>query len=581
MRILIDTDVDVPMTDGAVLRADVYRPDVRTPLPVLVQRLPYDKQDMGSVLYAIDVLRAARSGYAVVVQDTRGRNASAGRFDPFHDEPGDGADTIAWAAGRPWSDGRVGMVGGSYVGATQWLAAGTAPPALRAISPYLSTADHHEGWTYQGGAFCLGFALRWAFASLALGEVDRRVAAGEATPDELLAFAVEAHGSDALYDRLPLTDVPELSDLAPYYLEWLSHPAYDDFWRPLAARERSAAITVPAHNVGGWYDVFIGGTLATFRHMRTTAGSPRARSLQRLVVGPWSHDVHGGRFVDRDYGPFAGIDELDLTGLQLRWFDHVLRGLDNGADRDPSVRLFIMGDDVWRDADDWPLPGTVWTDWHLHSGGLANTADGDGVLDVAAPGHEPADTFRYDPRDPVPTVGGATYLPGGTVGANAGPRDRRGVERRADVLCYTTPPLERPVEVIGPVTLTLFVSTSVVDTDVTGALVDVHPDGRAELLTDGILRARWRSSRSEPELLTPGEVVELRVDLCATANVFGVGHRIRLEVSSSNFPRFDRNTNTGGVIAAERWDDLVTAVTSVHHSRDHPSRLTLPVIARD
>jgi putative CocE/NonD family hydrolase len=578
VRIIIDTDVAVPMRDGTQLLGDLYRPETREPLPVLLQRLPYDKDDLVSVTYAIDVLRAARSGYAVVVQDTRGRYASPGRFTPFVSEATDGADTVAWAAAQPWSNGRVGMIGGSYVGATQWLAATTAPPALRAIAPFVTAADYHQGWAYQGGAFALGFNLRWAYASLALAEVDRRVAAGLATTEDLLAFAVEAHGSDALHDRLPLTDVPGLADVAPYYLEWLAHPTYDDFWRTLAPRERHADITVPACNIGGWYDVFLGGTLANYTGMRASGGSERARTLQRLVVGPWSHSIHGGAFVERDYGPFAGTDELDLTGLQLRWFDHVLRDLDNGVDRESPVHLFVMGADVWRDEDDWPLPDTRWTDHFLHSDG--NAATSGGALSTTPPDDEPGDTFRYDPNDPVPTIGGQTYLQGATVGANAGPRDRRGVERRRDVLTYTTAPLGRAVEVTGPVTLTAFVSTSVIDTDITAALVDVHPDGRAELLTEGILRARYRDSRSTPALLAPGRTYELQIDLWATANVFAVGHRIRLEVSSSNFPRFDRNPNTGGVIAATTPDDLVTAVTTVHHDRARPSRLTLPIIDR-
>ena len=578
MRIVIDTDVAVPMGDGTVLRADVYRRDTRDRLPVLLQRLPYDKDDIGAGSYSIDVLAAARAGYAVVVQDTRGRYASAGRFDPFVHEADDGADTIAWVAGQPWSNGRVGMIGGSYVGATQWLAATRATTALEAIAPFVTAADHHEGWAYQGGAFALGFNLRWAYASLALAEVDRRAADGRATTDELLAFAVDAHDSDALYDRLPLVDVPELGGVAPYYLEWLAHPGYDEYWQAIAPREHHHRITAPACNIGGWYDLFLGGTLANYTGMRAHGGSARARSLQRLVIGPWSHSVQGGAFVGRDYGAFSGTEALDLTGLQLRWFDHVLRDVDNGVDRDPPVRLFVMGSDVWRDEDDWPLPDTRWTDHFLHSGGRAATAGGG--LSTDAPGDEPGDVFRYDPRDPVPTVGGPTYLPGAMVGANAGPRDRRAVEQRGDVLTYTTARLTEPVEVTGPVTLTVYVSTSVPDTDITGALVDVHPDGRAELLTEGILRARYRDSLSAPELLEPGRIHELRVDLWATSNVFGVGHRIRLEVSSSNFPRFDRNPNTGGVIATTGPDELVTAVTTVHHDRHHPSQVTLPVIAR-
>jgi putative CocE/NonD family hydrolase len=578
MRIVIDNDVAVPLADGTVLRADVYRPETRDPLPVLLQRTPYDKGDIGTLGYGLDGLRAVRAGYALVVQDVRGRYASQGTFAPFVDEASDGADTVAWAAAQPWSDGRVGMVGGSYVGATQWLAASAAPDALEAIAPFVTAADYHEGWAYQGGAFALGFNLRWAYASLALAEVDRRAARGAVTPDELLAFAVEAHGSDTLYDRLPLVDVPELADVAPYYLNWLAGPDRDDRWRALAPREHHHTITAPACNIGGWYDLFLGGTLDNYRGMRATGGSLRARSLQRLVVGPWSHNVHGGAFVGRDYGALSGTDGLDLTALQLRWFDHVLRDVDNGVDREPPVRLFVMGVDTWRDEHDWPLPDTRWTDQYLHSDGHAATTGGG--LSVEPPGDEPCDVFRSDPHDPVPTVGGPTYLPGAAVGANAGPRDRRAIERRSDVLTYTTAPLQEPLEVTGPVTLTVQMSTSVVDTDITGALVDVHPDGRAELLTEGILRARYRHSLSAPEPLEPDRIHELHVDLWATSNVFGAGHRIRLEVSSSNFPRFDRNPNTGGVIATTGSDDLVTAVTTIHHDRRHPSHVTLPIIGR-
>jgi len=578
MRIVIDIDVAVPMIDGTVLRADVYRPETADRLPVLLQRTPYDKGDIGAVTYGMDVLRAARAGYAVVVQDVRGCHASAGRFDPFVHEAADGADTVAWAAHQPWSNGRVGMIGGSYVGATQWLAALRNPVALEAIAPFVTAADYHEGWTYQGGAFALGFNLRWAYASLALAEVDRRAGDGRISSEELLAFAIEAHRSDALYDRLPLVDVPELGDVAPYYLDWLARPDRDDRWRAIAPRDHHTAVTVPALNVGGWYDLFLGGTLDNYRGVRATGGSPLARSLQRLVIGPWSHSVQGGAFVGRDYGAFSGTEGMDLTRLQLRWFDHVLRAVDNGVDREPPVRLFVMGVDVWRDEDDWPLPDTRWTDHYLHSDGRAATTGGG--LSTEPPGDEPGDVFRYDPHDPVPTVGGPTYLPGAAVGANAGPRDRRAIERRSDVLTYTTAPLQGPIEVTGPVTLTVHMSTSAADTDITGALVDVHPDGRAELLTEGILRARYRHGLSAPEPLEPDRIHELHVDLWATSNVFGAGHRIRLEVSSSNFPRFDRNPNTGGVIATTGSDDLVTAVTTIHHDRRHPSHVTLPIIAR-
>lgn len=331
--------------------------------------------------------------------------------------------------------------------------------------------------------------------------------------------------------------------------------------------------------MGGWWDLFLKGTLANFTGMRRSGGSESARAHQRLVIGPWAHGAATGWFPERSYGLLSGTDGVDLTGIQLRWFDWLLKGEANGAEHDKPVRLFVMGANEWREADDWPLPGTEFVDYFLRSAGRANTAAGDGVLSSEAPGDgEPEDAYLYDPRDPVPTVGGATFLPGLFIGANAGPRDQRSVECRHDVLCYTTDPLARPVEVIGPVRLVLWAASSARDTDFTAKLVDVWPSGRAENVADGILRTRYRDSVSEPTLLEPDRPYELEVDLVATAYRFPAGHRIRLEVSSSNFPRFDANTNTGGPIAEERDTDVRRAVNRVLHDRSHPSRLVLPVV---
>lgn len=580
MRILIDKGVSVSMRDGVELATDVYRPDVNHQVPVLVQRLPYNKEVGPLVNFAVDVQRVAQAGYAVVVQDTRGRFASGGSFSPFFHEAEDGADTVAWAASQQWSSGKVGTVGGSYFGATQWLAATEAPVPLVAMAPFVTAADFHEGWAYQGGALELGFNLSWTLLFLALGEVQRRLGGGEATMEDLLAIVQAVDANEELYHVTPLTDLPVLRGVADYYFDWLAHPDYDDYWRRIAPKEHYGRITAPAMNIGGWYDLFLGGTLANYVGMKESGGSERARSMQRLVIGPWAHGATGGVFPERGYGLMGGADAFDLTGAHLRWFDHHLKELDNGADRDKPVRIFVMGANIWREEDDWPLPDTRYTDYFLHSGGRANTAVGDGALSTEAPTNEFSDVYIYDPRDPVPTVGGPTFLPGLFVAANAGPRDQRPVEGRHDVLCYTTPPLERPVEVTGPVSLVLHASSSARDTDFTAKLVDVHPDGRAENLTEGILRARYRESFSNPTLLQPDRVEQFPIDMWATSNVFGVGHRIRLEVSSSNFPRFDRNTNTGGTIAEERLDQAVQAVNRVHHSRDYPSRLVLPVIER-
>jgi uncharacterized protein len=577
MDLLIAKNFQVPMRDGVHLATDVYRPAADGRYPTIVNRLPYDKE-LPIVNFSFDTLRAAQSGYAVVVQDTRGRYQSEGTFTPFADEAADGADTIAWAAAQPWSTGEVGMVGGSYFGATQWLAATEAPPALRALAPFVTTDQYYESWAYQGGAFQLGFNLHWCLFSLGLGELLRQIGSGSAKPERLAELIEAVDDNEALYRRLPLTDVPELDGLAAYYRDWLAHPAYDHYWKATAPRESWDRITVPALNMGGWYDLFLKGTIANYVGMKERGGSEQARALQRLVIGPWAHGPLTGWYPQRNFGVLSGTDGHDITGLQLRWFDQLLRGEEKGLEHDKPVQIFVMGADEWRDEDDWPLPGTEYVDWYLSSDGRANTAAGDGRLSPDGPVDSPEDLYLYDPRDPVPTVGGPTYLPGLFIGANAGPRDQREVERRHDVLSYTSEPLPEPLTVIGPVELVLHASSSALDTDFTAKLVDVAPDGTAHNLADGILRARYRDSLSEPVLLEPGTVYELRIDLVATANVFAAGHRIRLDVSSSNFPRFDRNTNTGGTIAEDGIDDVVQAVNRVHHTRAHPSRLVLPVI---
>jgi uncharacterized protein len=567
-QIVVDKNVMVPMRDRVALATDVYRPAGTAGRPTIVQRTPYDKEDAALRNYSFEVMRAVQAGYAVVVQDVRGRYLSEGEFHPFFDDADDGADTIAWAAAQPWSSGQIGMAGGSYFGATQWRAASSAPEALKAIVPFVTAADYHEGWTYQGGAFELGFNLNWTLMFLALGEAVKRVHDGHEA--DLGGVIAAIDDNDALFEHLPLTDHPLLDELSPFYREWLEHPDYDDYWRALAPKESHAKITVPSLNVGGWYDLFLGGTLANYRGMKARGATEAARR-PRLVIGPWAHGDNVGWFAGRSYGFASNFLAIDPTALHVRWFDRYLRGIENGVEDDPPVSIFVMGADVWRDEQDWPLPDTRLEPYYLRAGG---------ALSTAAPGDEPPETYTYDPHNPVGTTGGATFLPGLFIAANAGPRDQRPLDGRADVLTYMTAPLVRDTEVTGPIELTLYVSSSACDTDFTGKLVDVHPDGRAEILTDGILRARYRDSFSDPRPLEPGTVHELRIDLWATANVFKAGHRIRLDVSSSNFPRFDRNTNTGGTIARESERDFVIARNTVHHDAGHPSHVVLPLIER-
>ena len=330
-------------------------------------------------------------------------------------------------------------------------------------------------------------------------------------------------------------------------------------------------MTAPAYNTGGWYDVFVAGTFENFNGLRKHGGSPEARQ-SKLICGPWMHPLSTStKTGDVDFG---GHSLVDLGAEELRWFDYWLKGENNGIADEPPMRLFIMGSNVWRDEHEWPLDRTDWQKWYLHSGGNANTLHGNGTLSADPPSDEPADTFVYDPAVPVQTLGGNNCCNPEIV--PWGPYDQRPVEIRGDVLCYTSAPLERDVEVTGPIKLTLFAESDARDTDWTGKLIDVRPDGYAVNLCDGIIRARFRDDPSNPTLLDPGKVYEYELDLDVTGNVFKRGHRIRIDVSSSNFPRFDRNPNTGAAWGREL--EFRVARQAVHHSSRYPSHVTLPVI---
>lgn len=576
MDLVIEKDLRVPMRDGIELATDVYRPASGGPFPTLIERIPYNKDVYALVSGWLDVLRAAREGFAVVVQDTRGRYQSGGTFRPFADEGADGYDTIAWAAGQPWSTGSVGMFGSSYTGATQWLAAAEKPPALTAVSPAITTSDYYDGWLYQGGANRLGFALYWATAALGMGELQRMESADAGRLEEMLRML---DGMDDVFGILPAHDHPTLSVIAPYFAEWLEHPERDDYWTGLSAR--SAAVTnIPVLNIGGWHDLFLGGTIDNYLALRARTSLPDAKH-QRLVIGPWAHGATTGMFPERSFGVRAGLDGADITGVQLDWFKEHLAGVGAVPQTESSpVRIFVMGPNVWRDEQDWPLPDTEYVEYFIGSASGARTGSGDGTLSTVPGSTTVSDDFVYDPNDPVVTCGGATYLPGAFIGVNAGPRDQRLTEARQDVLCYTSEPLDGQLEVTGHVRARLYVSSSAVDTDFTAALVDVHPEGRAELVCDGILRCRYRRSTTSAEFLEPGVVYEIEVDLVATSYVFDIGHRLRLDISSSNFPKFDRNPNAAVSVAAAGREDMVVAQNTVWHDSARPSRLTLPVIRR-
>ena len=570
-NIQIEKNIMVPMRDGVKLATDIYRLEGAGASPVLVARTPYNKEGMYSGGESFNIFRAVQAGYSVVTQDVRGRYASEGKFKPHVQETLDGCDTIAWTAVQPWSNGAAGMFGGSYLAQSQWLPAREQPPALQAIAPSVSPSDAYEGCMYQGGAKVL-HDLRWVVADIVPAEIERRTRRGEKVLDRDTPLDVEGALSE-----IPLATHPLIRAYAAFYLDWLAHPTADDYWLASSPNAGYERIRVPALNISGWYDIFLWSTFQNYTGMKQRGSTEEARKNQRLIIGPWTHGNFSGSFPERDFGRAGSAAAIDLAGIHLRWFDQWLKGVDNGIDREPPVMIFVMGVDEWRQEEDWPLPDTQFRSYYLHSEGQANTWHGNGTLSEKQAGEEPPDVYLYNPLRPVPTVGGQVILPGGNA---MGPRDQGAVERRDDVLVYSSPVLRDAVEVIGPIELRLFVSSSARDTDFTGKLVDVYPDGRAMILSEGILRARYRESFTDPELMEPETIYELRLNLWATANVFLPGHSIRLEVSSSNFPRFDRNSNTGGVIASESREQYHPAINRIYHDAAHPSRLILPIIER-
>ena len=573
-------DVRIPMRDGTELSTNIWRPETDEPVPALLTRTPYDKEKVGLGTALMPGLHSMlRGGYAVVVQDCRGTYGSDGVFVPHVDDASDGADTVAWLAEQEWCDGSVGMFGPSYLGMVQLLAASSKPPALKAIAPMTASADlYATPWRSRGGALSLDTVLGWS-TLMALGEAQRALAQGRAAAEDVTALAARLTDRSLRNEHTPVADQALISAHLPWMVDVaIGRPDRDQAWRDLSALEQVASPTTPALHIGGWYDLFIGETLRDFGEMKAGAGTAEAREGQRLIVGPWCHSLVGfvGFFPDRDFGMAASMDAAALGEQQIAFFDRWLKGRPDALEGRLPVRLFVMGIDQWRDEPDWPLPDTDYRAYYLEGDGPANSAAGAGGLSTAEPTGDFVDTYLYDPRRPVPSLGGTLM----SLTGYDGPADQRPLHDRDDVLVFTTEVLEEPVEVTGPVSARLFVSSSAVDTDFTAKLVDIHPDGRAIVLCDGILRMRYREGLDAPRPMTPGEVYEIEVDLIATANVFLAGHRIMVEISSSNYPRYDRNSNTGGIIAQEHLSDMVAAVNRIHRGAEYPSRIVLPVLYR-
>jgi putative CocE/NonD family hydrolase len=560
-------DVKVAMRDGVVLCADIYRPSVEGKFPVLLQRTPYDKRNFAFGL------KGASRGYVVIIQDVRARYASEGEWYTFKNETNDGYDTIEWAAALPYSNGKVGMFGGSYVGATQMLAAIGHPPHLTGICPVVTSSNYHSSWTYQGGAFEQWFNQSWT-SGLAQDTLDRKIKRGTNAVDGMWKLPLANYPLFNLRgDQATATD-----SLAPYYLDWLAHPNYDDYWKRISIEEHFGDIRVPALHVAAWYDIFLGGSLRNYEGIKTHGGSEAARNGQQLMVIIGGHAGSERKVGDVDFGDSGAFKEDETT---LDWYDYLFKGVQNQFASGKPVKIFVMGANEWREEQSWPLARARETRYFLHSAGGANSARGNGALSTAGPGKEVADSFVYDPGKPAPTVGGPLCCDSDHW--KPGPRDQRAVEAREDVLVYSTPALGQDLEVTGPVSVELYAKSSAADTDFTAKLVDVWPDGFAQNLTEGILRAKYRESQEAPTLITPGQVYKLAIDLWATSDVFKKGHVLRLEISSSNFPRFDRNLNTGeqrlkSSDAGKTEQIFVTATNSILHDAEHPSAVILPVV---
>ncbi len=549
-EVWIDFGVRVPMRDGVELSADVYRPVESKQgqrFPAIVLRTPYNKANPKALENG---QWFACRGYAVVYFDVRGRGDSDGVFQPYRNEGRDGYDSIEWTAAQPWCDGQVATLGGSYLGCIQWLTALQQPPHLVTMIVLVTPSDPFVEWptgTHGPQHLC------WLHYT-------------SGRTNQLM----EAIQWEKVYPHLPLLTMDEQAGrVNQTWREELQHPTLDEYWLPLCYQGQFSRIDLPVLHISGWYDDEQIGTPINFSGMVRQAASEFARRNQKLIMGPWGHAVNTTtKLGEVDFGPQALID---LRGVELAWLNRWLKAQEPGQKESP-VRIFVMGENRWRDEEQWPLERTQWTRFYLHSQGAANSRYGDGVLSTTPPADEPPDHYRYDPARPVP------FLTEPTSSQIGGPDDYAAIERRDDVLVYLTPPLVSDVEVTGPVRLELFASSSAVDTDFTAKLVDVHPTGFVQRLCDGIVRARYRDGFEKPALIEPGKIYRYTIDLWNTSQVFFKGHRIGLEIASSAFPKYDRNLNTGEDLAT--GTRMVAADQTIYHHAEAPSALVLPIIPR-
>lgn len=550
-------DLRIPMRDGVTLSADLYRPKADARFPAIVIRTPYGKtskaiHETGSYF--------ASHGYAVIYMDVRGRGDSEGEFVPYRNEGEDGYDSIEWAAHQKWCTGDVGTMGGSYLGRIQWLAALHKPPHLKTMISMVTPSDPFVEWPT---GVQTPHHLCWLY--MTSGRVMQNV---------------DVIDWEKIYSHLPLVTMDELTGKSlEHWREEMAHQYLDDWWKKICYQDKFHQIDLPALHISGWYDDEQVGTPLNYYGMRVQGATEHARQNQKLLMGPWTHQINASSKIGEiDFGPDAVID---LKGYQLRWLNYWLKQDDNGIMEEPPVRIFVMGDNKWRDELDWPLPHTQWVKYFIHSKGKANSRFGDGLLTPSAPSvehntqkeHEASfDKYVYDPAHPVPFI---TDMVSSQIG---GPDDYSAIERRDDVLVYSTCVLEEDIEVTGPVSMELYASTTAKDTDFMVKLLDVWPNGFAQRITDGMVRARFREGMDRPKLIEPNKIYQYEIDCWNTSHVFKKGHRIRIEISSSAFPKYDRNLNTGEELGHS--SNMTIAEQTIYHDASYPSAIILPIIPR-
>jgi len=557
----LQKNVAVKMRDGVTLRADVMLPSAQGKFPVLVYRTPYGKNQAPSTWTTFP--KAVARGYAVVIQDVRGRYESEGEFDPYKNEGRDGYDTIEWAAAQPWSNGNVGTFGLSYPGAVQWLAAVENPPHLKAMVPAM-TFSTPRNFFYSGGVFD-GSWLDWIWFNIAPDLRKRKNLPGPRT--RAASAAAWQQERERMQKFLPMAELPDLKQLAPFYYEWLAHPPADAWWDWAELRGKYDRTHAAVLNISGWYDEAYGpdGATTNFKALLATRKN-EANPRTAAIIGAWTHgELERSKAGDLDFGKSAAVDYDEII---LRWMDHYLKGVDNGIEREKPVRIFVMGDNVWRDEDAWPLARAESKPFYFS--GRAIGPNQFALKDSAIPLQAPSSEFTSNPADPVTD-------PYSTFGA----RDYQSLAGRKDVLVFDSPPLDSDLDVTGPIAATIYVSADVPDFDLWVRVLDVWPDGRAyNLMSPGldVLRASYRNASVQPELLKPGQIVRLDLDRLLTSNVFKAGHRIRVQLSGAFFPHFSRNLQTGKSEASS--SETRIAHIRIYHDADHASHIVLPVIPR-